>query len=122
MNRNMSEFLIAAHLEIVKILNRMDEMRMTEVEKVIKALQNYLHLKNIPYVLTRPVGQRGAADIIACRDGKFLAIECKVPDRKLSEDQQKWRDEIEKAGGQYFFANDLIYIKHEIKLLKFPPK
>ena len=53
-------------------------------------------------------GEIGSADIVGVLCGRFVAIECKGEGiRKLSENQEKFRDEIDRNGGYYYLANDL---------------
>jgi len=45
-------------------------------------------------------GIKGSSDIIGIsKDGKFIAIECKRPGKKVTQDQQWFLDEISKRGG-----------------------
>lgn len=41
----------------------------------------------------------GSADIIGLVDGRFFALEVKIPGGVVAEDQQKWLDEIREIGG-----------------------
>lgn len=50
--------------------------------------------------------QKGVSDIMACINGKFIAIEIKIKD-KLSEDQIKFSKQIEKSGGKYFVVHNI---------------
>ena len=50
----------------------------------------------------------GTADITGCsKDGRFLAIECKIKPNKPTELQEHYLNEIRKRGGIAFVAYDL---------------
>lgn len=63
-------------------------------------------------------GFRGLADIIGIlRDGRFLAVECKVGYNKPTPAQQHFLDEINRRGGLAFWTNSFdkaIYLLKEI--------
>lgn len=45
-------------------------------------------------------GKKGSADILGCLpDGRFLAIEVKAPDGRLSQEQKQFLDDISSVGG-----------------------
>lgn len=48
--------------------------------------------------------EKGLPDIFACIRGAFVTIEVKAGKDRMSEDQEKRKFEIEKAGGVYFVA------------------
>lgn len=50
---------------------------------------------------------RGIPDIIACRDGQTLFIECKSPKGKQSPDQQEFEQRIKEAGCIYLLIRDV---------------
>jgi hypothetical protein len=41
----------------------------------------------------------GSADVIACVLGRFVALECKTGDGRLSREQSDWHDEVRSVGG-----------------------
>lgn len=43
----------------------------------------------------------GDPDIVACFNGRYVAIEAKTPEGRLSDVQKHRRDQIERAGGLY---------------------
>lgn len=43
----------------------------------------------------------GSADVVVCSRSRFVAVEFKAPDGRLSEDQERWGACIERAGGRY---------------------
>jgi hypothetical protein len=51
-------------------------------------------------------GTKGSADISATIQGKSVKIEVKIGKDKMSEDQHKYQESIEKAGGIYYIAKD----------------
>ena len=51
-------------------------------------------------------GRSGIPDIIACLNGKFLAIECKAGKNKLTALQERELDRIEDSGGIAYWVND----------------
>jgi Holliday junction resolvase len=55
---------------------------------------------------THGYGRSGVPDIIACVDGKFLAIECKAGKNKLTELQVREIEAIRKTGGVAVVVNE----------------
>lgn len=54
------------------------------------------------------LSQAGTADITGCsKDGRFLAIECKIKPNKPTALQDQYLSEIRKRGGIAFVAYDL---------------
>ena len=51
-------------------------------------------------------GTKGSADISATIQGKSVKIEVKIGKDKMSEDQHRYQEAIEKAGGIYYIAKD----------------
>jgi hypothetical protein len=51
-------------------------------------------------------GTKGSADISATIKGRSVKIEVKIGKDKMSEDQVKYQEAIEKAGGIYYIAKD----------------
>lgn len=52
-------------------------------------------------------GKKGLPDICGVIDGKFYGLEIKVGKNKLSIFQQQAKEEIEKAGGEYWEVRSL---------------
>ena len=46
-----------------------------------------------------PYGTYGIPDIICCYKGRFVGMECKLPDGRLTELQKRAIDKINRAGG-----------------------
>jgi len=51
-------------------------------------------------------GTKGSADIHSVINGRAVKIEVKIGRDKLSEDQKRYQQQIEAAGGIYFVARD----------------
>lgn len=49
----------------------------------------------------------GTPDILACIDGKFIAIEIKTGAGRLSDTQKQTRATIEASGGAFFLVHNL---------------
>ena len=46
----------------------------------------------------------GSADLVGCYRGRFVAIECKAADGRISQTQECWGRSVEWAGGLYVLA------------------
>lgn len=80
---------------------------------VLKACLDYLHIQgifcwrtnNIPAPTSdghfrRFVGLRGVSDLLGvCKDGRFLAVECKSSTGKLSSYQEEFQRRVAELGG-----------------------
>ena len=55
----------------------------------------------------RTAAKKGVADILACRNGRFIAIEIKIGKDRLSPEQEGFLKNIEYAGGLWFVAKDI---------------
>lgn len=56
---------------------------------------------------TRGGGRKGAADIHAIIKGRAVSIEVKIGKDKVSPEQIREKERIERAGGLYFIATDM---------------
>lgn len=70
------------------------------------------YLNNLPNtfafrVESRPGMSRGIADILCCRNGKFMAIEVKMPGKKPTPLQDRFLGKVANAGGISFVAHSL---------------
>jgi Holliday junction resolvase len=72
-----------------------------KVVEVLKTLGAYYF-----YPVTGGYGTSGVPDIVACRKGRFVAIECKAGKNKPTALQQQNLDAIEKAGGTTAVINE----------------
>lgn len=81
---------------------------MTE-SKLQQACIKYLKTKGIYYINIYGSGRtaKGAPDIIACIDGKFVGFEFKVGDNDMQPDQRIHKRRIVKSGGQHFCPRSL---------------
>jgi hypothetical protein len=62
------------------------------------------------------VGKKGAADIIGClTDGRFIAVEVKAPNGKLSPEQQDFIALISGLGGVSIVAKSVEEVAGELK-------
>jgi hypothetical protein len=50
---------------------------------------------------------RGVPDIIVIRDCRFISLEVKTPEARLSADQVAFKKHVEKAGAQYFVVRSI---------------
>lgn len=50
------------------------------------------------------MSEKGVSDIIACHEGKYVAIEIKRPGRKPSKDQADFLERVKESGGVAFVA------------------
>jgi Holliday junction resolvase len=74
-------------------------------DKVVKILkQNEVYYF---FPATYGMGRSGVPDIIACVNGRFLAIECKAGDNKPTALQQRELKAIADAGGSALVVNEL---------------
>lgn len=81
-------------------------------EKVIlKKVKEHLTKNNFYFIREMQMIKIGVPDIIACKGGRFIAIECKSSVGKLSKIQEYEREKILKAGGTYYVINDVEQIK-----------
>ena len=58
---------------------------------------------------------RGVADILCCINGKFIGIECKTGKNTMSEHQELFKDNLLKAGGEYWLIYSLEELEAKIK-------
>lgn len=61
---------------------------------------------------------KGIPDIIACRNGQVLFIECKAPKGKQSPDQIEFEKRIKEAGSNYLLIKDINELIAYEKLIK----
>jgi hypothetical protein len=50
---------------------------------------------------------RGVSDMIAVKGGRVLFIEVKTPTGRLSDNQKRFRDDIQSKGGEYVVIDDI---------------
>lgn len=56
------------------------------------------------FPMTHGMGRSGVPDIVACVDGRFVGIECKVEGAKPTDLQQRELEAIKSAGGMGMVA------------------
>lgn len=61
---------------------------------------------------------KGAPDIIACLDGRFVAFELKVKNNQMQADQIVHKNRIEKSGGVHYTPRSIDEFKSIIKGLQ----
>lgn len=88
------------------------------IESQIKAdIKSYLKDSGIYFTMVTggAYGVTGSPDIIACVNGKFLAIEGKTYRGKQSGWQQMRQKEIEDAGGKYIIARSVTDVANAVQ-------
>lgn len=95
---------------------------MTPEGKVKKKVLDLLISNGAYYVMpvTGGYGRSGVPDIIACLRGKFVAIECKAGDNKVTALQEKALFDIQKAKGFALVINEsnMHDLEYLIKFIK----
>lgn len=78
-------------------------------EKIRKALKEEFPTSFFYKTHGGPMQKRGIPDIMGCIDGKFVAIEVKVPGKEntLSELQKEALEQISNAGGLAFMSTSV---------------
>ena len=62
-----------------------------------------------------PYGCAGIPDIICCYKGRFIGLECKLPDGRLTELQERAIEKINRAGGIACRVESVEDVKRVIK-------
>jgi len=72
-------------------------------------IKDYLDLRGVFHfpILQGLGAAKGIPDRIAVKDGRFIAIEVKAPNGRLSTYQELFRDRLTQAGGVYIEARSL---------------
>jgi len=95
---------------------------MTPEAKVKKQVTKILNELGAYYFFpaTHGYGRAGIPDIIVCFDGRFIAIECKAENGKLTKLQQNELDKIYEHGGGAFVISpaELPMLKTKLLMLK----
>jgi len=74
--------------------------------RAIRGLLNSLNVFHFKH-WGGPMGEPGVSDIIGCFNGRFLAVEIKAPNGRVSEHQQAFIDRVNAAGGLGFIARSV---------------
>lgn len=81
-----------------------------------------IYLSSIGAFWSNVQGGRGSKpgdpDIVVCYKGRYIGIESKTPENRLSKIQKERRTEIINAGGQYWVIRSLDELKKKIEELK----
>jgi len=82
-----------------------------------RQVKNYLDIKGyFHFHILQGLGAfRGIPDMIAIRKGRVIFLEIKKPGGKLSEHQQRFKETMERVGGEYYVVRSLEEI---IKILE----
>jgi hypothetical protein len=82
---------------------------MTEETQIKHQIRDYLDLKGIFHfpVLQGLGAARGIPDRLICHHGKFIGLEVKARNGRLSPHQIQFRDRVEAAGGVYIEARSV---------------
>lgn len=83
-------------------------MAQTPEKRVKTKVESILKVEDVYYFFpaTHGYGRSGVPDIIACVNGRFLAIECKAGRNKPTALQVREIESIRKAGGVAVVANE----------------
>jgi len=63
---------------------------------------------------------KGSADIIACVDGLFVALEVKLPRGNWDEDQERWARRLWRAKGEYYLVTSVQQARQAIAAARIP--
>lgn len=79
---------------------------MNRESDITKAIRRTLDILGIPHFKHwgGPMSEKGVADIIGSYNGRFLAIEVKVPGRRLTAHQAAFLDRYSRDGAICFMA------------------
>lgn len=82
---------------------------MSSESKFQQVCIKYLKSQGIYYINIYGSGRtaKGAPDLIACINGKFVAFELKVDNNDMQPDQRIHKRRIVKSGGQHFCPRSL---------------
>ena len=89
-------------------------------EKKVKAAVRKMLVKHGIYYFMPPgmgLGRSGIPDIIGCKNGKFIAIECKAGNGKTTALQERELNMIADAGGFTFVAREDNLEEMEVELM-----
>jgi len=70
-----------------------------------------------------PMGRKGVADIIGCLpNGRFLAVEVKAEKGRVSEHQEQFIKDVNRAGGLGFVARGISQVREQLAKVGIKPK
>lgn len=93
---------------------------MTPESKIKRDIKDYLNSRGVFWSMVAggAYSKVGDPDIVACADGKYVAIEAKTPIGRQSEWQKTRQREIEAAGGIYILARSVGDVRKIIEEIK----
>jgi len=86
---------------------------------ITKQVRDYLHYKKVFHwkQWQGPMSQpRGVSDIIGCINGKFFAIEIKVPGGLITQNQADFLGAVRASGGIAFVAYSVEDVQRELMI------
>jgi len=81
--------------------------KITSEQQIQMTVESELKAAHIYFTKTIVSARNGVPDIIACVNGRFIAIELKRPGKDLSDLQRYNFDLIKRNGGQTYMINNL---------------
>lgn len=83
-----------------------------------RQVKNYLDIKGFfHFHILQGLGAfRGIPDMIAVKAGRVIFLEIKKPGGKLSEYQQRFKETMERVGGEYYVVRSLEEIMKILEL------
>lgn len=82
---------------------------------------SYLRFKQIPFVRSRTdkrtTNQVGTSDFICCVNGRFLALEAKMPGKRPTAEQEAFLEAVRLAGGHACVVHSLGKAVEALKLI-----
>lgn len=91
--------------------NKLPPLKEKDIEKqIVSVLQRVgaLVIQTHGQIWNKVPPKAGISDLIACLDGKCIAIEVKRPGGKLTENQERFLHDVRAAGGIAFVAYDVV--------------
>ena len=93
---------------------RSPSIKETDITSQIK--QVLKHVGAFPIKIAGGPFQHDISDLLVCLDGKFVAIEVKRPNGRLSDGQEKFLHNVKAAGGIAFVARSVEDVVRELGL------
>lgn len=90
---------------------------MPREQGIQKAIQDYLRDEGAFVFKVITANRNGIPDVIACYQGRFLAIEVKQPGKKLHPLQEMQLNRIQAAGGVAIMATSVDDVKKMLEVL-----
>lgn len=82
-----------------------------------KKIIDYLKQLNCYVVKVQTANKTGIPDLLVCFEGKFIAFEIKVDEKKVPSKLQQWNlEQIVKAGGKAYKVSSLKEVKEIISI------